>query len=138
MLHMHAYSVAQSCPTLSDPMDCSLPGSSIHGIFQARVLEWGASPVQLLVTPRTIAHESPLFMGFSRQEYWSGLPVPPPGDLPDLGIEPASPASRALADRFFTTEPPGNPSYLMAKSLSSQINYYPQMSSRFTYWRFLS
>ena len=34
--------VAQSCPTLSDPMDCSLPGSSIHGIFQARVLEWGA------------------------------------------------------------------------------------------------
>ena len=39
---MHESEVAQSCPTLSDPMDCSLPGSSIHGIFQARVLEWGA------------------------------------------------------------------------------------------------
>ena len=44
-------------------------------------------------------------MGFSRQEYWSGLPLPPPGDLPKQGIEPASPASPALAGRFFTTEP---------------------------------
>ena len=48
-------------------------------------------------------------MGFSRQEYWSGLPVPPPGDLPDSGIEPASPAAPTLVDRFFTTEPSGNP-----------------------------
>ena len=40
---MHESEIAQSCPTLSDPMDCSLPGSSVHGIFQARVLEWGAS-----------------------------------------------------------------------------------------------
>ena len=45
-------------------------------------------------------------MGFPRQEYWSGLPFPSPGDLPDLGIEPASPA---LAGGFFITEPPGNP-----------------------------
>ena len=46
--------------------------------------------------------------GFSRQEYWSGLPFPTPGDLPDPGIEPASPVSPALASRFFTTESPGN------------------------------
>ena len=65
---------AQSCSPLCDPMDCSPPGSSVHGI--------------------------------SRQEYWSGLPFPPPGDLPDSGIEPTSPA---LAGRFFTTEPHGKP-----------------------------
>ena len=46
-------------------------------------------------------------MGFSRQEYWRRLPFPPPGDLPDPGIEPTSPASPALAGEFFTTEPPG-------------------------------
>ena len=45
---------------------------------------------QTLVTPWTVARQAPLSMGFSRQEYWSGLPCPPPGDLPDLGIEPAS------------------------------------------------
>ena len=46
-------------------------------------------------------------MGFSRQEYWSGLPFPPPGDLPDTGIELVSPVSPSLASRFFITEPPG-------------------------------
>ena len=59
------------------------------------------------VIPWTVAHQAPLFMEFSRQEYWSGLPFPPPGDLPDPGIEPGSPVSPALAGRFFTTEPPG-------------------------------
>ena len=48
-------------------------------------------------------------MGFSRQEYWSGLPLPTPGDLPNPGTEPASPKSPALAGGFFTTEPPENP-----------------------------
>ena len=48
-------------------------------------------------------------MEFSGQEYWNGLPFPPPGDLPEPGIEPASPASPALAGRFFTTEPLGKP-----------------------------
>ena len=51
----------------------------------------------------TVARQAPLSMGFSRQEYWSGLPCPPPGDLLDSGIQPASPTSSALADRFFTT-----------------------------------
>ena len=53
-----------------------------------------------LVTPSTVAHKAPLSMGFPRQEYWSGLPSPFPGNLPNPGIEPASPAS---ASRFFTT-----------------------------------
>ena len=54
-------------------------------------------------TPRTVAHQAPLSMGFSRQEYWSGLPFPSPGNLPDPGIEPKSPALRADA---LTSEPP--------------------------------
>ena len=86
--------VAQSCPTLSDPMDCSPPGSSVHGVFQARVLEWVAisfsnawkwkvkvkslSRVWLLATPWTAAHQAPPSMEFSRQEYWSGVPLPSP------------------------------------------------------------
>ena len=57
--------------------------------------------------PWTVALQSPLSMGFPRQEHWSGLPFPSPGDLPDPGIETASPASPELADGFFTTEPPG-------------------------------
>ena len=64
----------QSCPTFCDAMDCSLPDSSVHGIFQ--------------------------------QEYWSGFPCPPPGDLSDSGTEPAS---LALTGRFFTPVLPGKP-----------------------------
>ena len=56
-----------------------------------------------------IARQAPLSMGFFRQEYWSGLPFPPPGNLHDPGIEPSSLASLALAGRFFTTEPLGKP-----------------------------
>ena len=94
-LYNHSESeVAQSCPTLSDLMDCSLPGSSIHGIFQAIVLEWVAisfsnawkwkvkvkslTQVQLLATSWTAAYQAPQSMGFSRQEYWSGVPLPSP------------------------------------------------------------
>ena len=112
--------VAQLCPTLCDPMYYSLPGSSIHGIFQARVLEWVAiafskmkwlkhckicypllrfccclvaqSSLTLFATPRTVALQVLLSMGFPRQEYWSGLPFPSPRDLVNLGIDPASPA----------------------------------------------
>ena len=54
------------------------------------------------MTPWTVAHQAPLSMEFSSQEYWSGLPCPPPGDLPHAGIEPASLMSPALAGRFFT------------------------------------
>ena len=61
--------------------------------------------VRLFSIPWTVAHQT-LSMGFPRQEYWSGLPFPSPGDLPDPGIESTSLASPALADGFFTTESP--------------------------------
>ena len=84
----------QSCPTLCDPIDGSSPGSPVPGILQARTLEWVAiafsnawkwkvkekllSRVRLLATPWTTAYQVPPSMGFSRQEYWSGLPLPSP------------------------------------------------------------
>ena len=64
------------------------------------------SRVRFFVTPWTVAHQAPPSMGFSRQEYWSGLPFPSPGDLPDPGIKPRSPALQAKA---LTSEPPGKP-----------------------------
>ena len=95
---MHAAAAAakslQSCPTLCDPIDGSPPGSSIPGTLQTRTLEWVAisssnawkwkvkvkllSRVQLFATPWTEAYQSPPSMGFSRQEYWSGVPLPSP------------------------------------------------------------
>ena len=84
----------QSCPTLCDPIDSSPPGSPIPGILQARILEWVAiffsnawkwkakvkllSRVQLFATPWTEAYHAPPPMGFSSQEYWSGVPLPSP------------------------------------------------------------
>ena len=67
------------------------------------MLSW----VQLFVTPWTIVYQASLSMEFSRQEYWSELPFPSPGDLPDPGIKPGSPVSPASAGGFFTTELPG-------------------------------
>ena len=61
------------------------------------------SRVRLFVTPWTVGDQASLSMGFSRQEYWSGLPLPPPGDLPNPGIESVSLSSPALTARFFTT-----------------------------------
>ena len=60
-------------------------------------------------TSWTVARQAPLSMGFSSQEYWSGLLCPPAGDLPNPGIKPISLMSPALTGRFFTTEPPGKP-----------------------------
>ena len=90
----------QSCPTLCDPIDGSPPGSPVPGILQARTLEWVAmsfssawkwkvkgkslSRVWLCATPWTAAHQAPLSMGFSRQEYWSGVPLPSPCGSLDL------------------------------------------------------
>ena len=86
----------QSCPTLCDPIDGSPTGSSVPRSLQARTLEWVAisfsnawkwkvkvkslSRVQLLATPWTVAYQAPPSMGFSRQEYWSGVPLPSPGN----------------------------------------------------------
>ena len=102
--------VAQSYPTLSDPMNCNLPGSSIHGIFQARVLEWVAiafsnagkwkvkvkplSRIRPLATPWTATYQAPPSMGFSRQEYWSGVPLPCP--LQTLTSIDAAAAAKSL------------------------------------------
>ena len=64
------------------------------------------SSVRLFATPWTVAYQAPPSMGLSRQDYWSGLPFPSPGDLPDPGIEPGSPTLEAAA---LTSEPPGKP-----------------------------
>ena len=97
-LHVESASTAakslQSCPILCDPIDGSPPSSPVPGILHARTLEWVAisfsngwewkvkvkslSRVWLLATPWTAAYQAPLSMGFSRQEYWSGLPLPSP------------------------------------------------------------
>ena len=77
------------------------------------------SRVRLFATPWTVAHQAPPSMGFSRQEYWSGLPFPSPGDIPDPGIEPRSPALEADT---LTSEPPGKP---------KQILYYKNTISMF-------
>jgi len=67
------------------------------------------SHVLLFVTPWTVAHQAPLSMGFSSQEYRSGLPCHPPGTLPSSGLKLSSPVLPALAGRFFTTASPGKP-----------------------------
>ena len=72
----------------------------------SRVRAQTVSRVQLSVTPWTVAGQAPLSLAFPRPEYRSGLPFPPPGDLADAGIKPASPV---LAGGFFTTDPPGKP-----------------------------
>ena len=127
-------------------MDCSLPGSSVHGILLARILEWvgisfyrESSPPRewtwvsciagrfftvwatreairriseviqscpTLATRWTVAHQAPPSMKFSRQEYWSVLPFPSPGDLPDPGNESMS---TTLHVEALPSEPPGNP-----------------------------
>ena len=79
------------------------------------VSEWvkALSRVQLFATPWTVAHQAPPSMGFSRQEYWSGLPFPSPGDLPDPRIEPRS---LALQEDSLTSEPPGVSAIQQCKS----------------------
>ena len=94
LLHTATAKSLQSCPTLCNPIDASPPGSAVTGILQARTLEWVAisfsnagkwkmkvkllSHARLLATPRTAAYQAPPPMGFSRQEYWSGVPLPSP------------------------------------------------------------
>ena len=100
----------QSCPTLCDPRDGSPPGSPVPGILQARTLEWVAISFQCmkvesesevaqscptLATPWTAAYQAPASIGFPRQEYWSGVPLPSPGqDAKDHHSQTANQASR--------------------------------------------
>ena len=104
---------------------CSFMEVCLRGHAQA--LPWGPthgqpallSSVWLSVTPQTVACAS-LSMGFPRQAYWSGLPFPPPGDLPDPGIQPASPA---LAGGFLTAEPAGEPKGEPGSSQTSRLGF---------------
>ena len=125
-----AAKLLQSCPTLCNPMDCSLPGFSVHGILQARTLErvaisfsnaWkrkvkvkSLSRVRLFETPWTAAHQAPPSMWLSRQKYWSGVPL-----APLSGIKPASPA---LEDEVLTTGP--QRSLKATKFWKTILNYY--------------
>ena len=115
----------QSCLTLCDPIDGNPPVSSVPGILQARTLEWVAisfsdagkckvkvkslSRVRLFSTSWTAAHQAPPSMGFSRQEYWSGVPLPSPEDLPDPGMEARSPTLQVPA---LPSEPQEKPQYV--------------------------
>ena len=93
------------------------------------------SRVQLFSTPWTVAYQAPLFMGFSRQECWSGLPFSSPGDLSDPGIKPASPVFPSWAGRFFPTsatwEVPSTSAHTFLQSAGSQAEVLaPLMQSR--------
>ena len=93
------------------------------------------SSIQLFVTPWTIAHQTPLSIGFPRQAQWSGLLFPPLDDLPDPKIKPASPLSPALAGGFFVIEPPGKlntwSSYI--KYLGNEIRVFSATHARNQY-----
>ena len=78
--------------------------------------------VRFFETLQAVTHQAPLSMGFSRQEYWSGLPCPPPGDLPNPGTELASPEPLALTGDLFTTVPPGKP--LQSQKDSQLCRFY--------------
>ena len=115
----------QSCPTLCDPIDGSPPGSPVPGILQAGTLEWVAisfsnagkwkvkvkslSRVRLLVTPWTAAYQAPPSMGFSRQEYWSGVP------LPSLNTH----CSNSKSNFYFTDD-------LVISAFSLQFSLFPK------------
>ena len=82
--------VAESCPTVPSPMACSPHlGTCVCARAHSVAKTWSA-----VCNPWSVARQAPLSMGFSRQEYWSGLPLPSPGDLPDPGMEPTSPNRR--------------------------------------------
>ena len=92
----------------------SLLGDQRH--VECVVLLCSVAQSCLTAIPWTVAHQAPLSLGFSRPEYWNGLPFPPKRDNPNSGIEPTSPSSLALTGRFFfffffTTEPPEKPLY---------------------------
>ena len=94
------------------------PGE-FHGLYSPRGRKESDTTEQLSLSPWTVTHQAPLSMKFPRQEYWSGLPFPTSGDLPDPMIKPTSLVSPALADGFFTTVHLGSP---YSVSLVKNIN----------------
>ena len=121
-----AYCCLLQCEELSSIVFCELlsflcwlQGDNINCCCQS------LCRVQPCVTPWPVARQAPLSMEFFRQGYWSGLPFPPPGDLPNPGIKPVSPA---LVGRFFTNEPPGKPNnintYLIGPCRLQKVIYF--------------
>ena len=121
-----AAKLLQSCPTLCDPIDNSPPGSSVPGILQARTLEWvtisfsnawkwqmkvkSLSRVRPSVTQWTAAYQAPPSMGFSRQEYWSGVPLPSPIPLPGIKSGP-----HAFGAQSYPLDHQGHPHWIPLK-----------------------
>ena len=103
---------ATSCPNTAH-----LPFNHLVGILFDHRKKKGRSVVSDSATPWTAAHQAPLSVGFSRQEYWSGVPLPSPGDLPDPGIELRSPALQADT---LPSEPPGKPLLLRVSLKGNQ------------------
>ena len=131
----------QLCPTLCDPMDCSLPGSSVPGILQARILEWVAisfynawewkvkmkslSRVQLFATPWTAAYQAPPSMGVSRQEYWSGVPLPSPRRLAKCYVK----VRYFLSEYLIYAQFPNSPS---VEWVQEKLSHFPYPDSETT------
>ena len=107
------------------PIYPCLFGWLVHCLMKSSVCAQSLSHVLLSVILRTVAFQTPLSMEFFRQAYWCGLPFPPPGDLPNLGFKPTSPASPAFAGWFFTAEPSGKPDEVqIADLISIQANEF--------------
>ena len=116
----------------SNPLKYSCPGNHIDkGAGRLQSVMCHAKSLQLCLahcSPMDCNPSAPLSMEFSRQEYWNGLPFPPPDDLPKPRIEPMSLDSPALADRFFTTEPPGKISFKYSPENVSKVKLMTQLS----------
>ena len=97
------------CSLAPDPSSQLCRTALVLGFISGNIIDCSVAQVSDSATPWTVACQAPESMEFSRQEYWSGLPFPTPGDLHDQGIKPKSRASPSLAGRFFTTAPPGKP-----------------------------
>ena len=127
------YLIITRCPTLQLNSDTVLLDIISSSIGQALTYKCACMCAQLLAcvwlfaTLWTVASQAPLFMGFSRQEYWSALPFLPPVDLPDLGIETATPVSPVLIGGFFTTEPPGKPISPTRPPFNSDATWKPRL-----------
>ena len=129
-------SITRVVPSL---VSISLPNKGLGPSGEVRWSEVTQSC--LFVTPWTVAHQAPLSMGFSRQQYWSGLPFPPPGDLSDPGIEPRFPALQAdssLSEPSRKPEPPEtNLSFLNSCAFSVYWNIWPCCSDGDFLYNFL-
>ena len=125
-------------PLLWMDLDLQIPGALLSLCTHSRrcacpdslsVCVLSRSGVSDFLRPQwIITRQAPLSMGFPRQEYWNGLPFPPPEDLPDPGMEPTSPASPASAGGFSTTEAPGRPILSQAKKIRQVLACWPSDS----------